>query len=142
MRRCLKRATDAGSRLFRNNIARAWVGNRVTRFTGPQRIAVQAGDVLVHDARPLHAGLAEGSGDLIGWTRITITPDMVGQTVAIFTSAEIKALRGRATAGQIAWADAVSGAGGLAAIVRTDGDLDNLLRGGGIATQHVDKGQE
>lgn len=142
MRRCLKRATDAGARLFRNNVARAWVGNRVTKFTSPQRVAVQAGDVLVHNARPLHAGLAEGSGDLIGWTRITITPDMVGQTVAIFTSAEIKTARGRASDGQIAWADAVSGAGGLAAIVRTDADLDNILRGGSIATPSVDNRAE
>lgn len=141
MRRCLKRATDAGNRLFRNNVAKAWVGNRVTRFTGPQRIAVQAGDVLVHDARPLHAGLAPGSADLIGWTRITITPDMVGQTVAIFTSAEIKSARGRATEGQLAWADAVAGAGGLSGIVRTDADLDNILRGLSIAAQFVDSGQ-
>lgn len=30
------------------------------------------------------------SSDLIGWTTITITPDMVGRKVAIFTAIEIK----------------------------------------------------
>lgn len=30
------------------------------------------------------------SGDLVGWTRVTITPEMVGKTVAIFTVAEVK----------------------------------------------------
>lgn len=30
------------------------------------------------------------SSDLIGFTRVTITPDMVGRTVAIFTAVEVK----------------------------------------------------
>ena len=31
------------------------------------------------------------SSDLIGFTRIVVTPDMVGRTVAIFTAVEVKA---------------------------------------------------
>jgi hypothetical protein len=34
--------------------------------------------------RPVTFGLAVGSADLIGWTTRTITPDMVGQQVAVF----------------------------------------------------------
>lgn len=30
------------------------------------------------------------SGDLVGWTKVTITPEMVGKTVAIFTVVEVK----------------------------------------------------
>lgn len=30
------------------------------------------------------------SGDYIGWTRVVITPEMVGKTVSIFTNAEVK----------------------------------------------------
>lgn len=129
MRRCMKRATDAGARLFRNNVARAWVGNRVEKFNGPQNVHVEPGDVVIRNARPLHAGLAEGSGDLIGWVPVEVTPDMVGQTVAVFASVETKTARGRATAGQKAWASAVDGAGGRAGIARTDADLDNILSG-------------
>ena len=34
--------------------------------------------------------MPEGMPDLIGWTETEITPDMVGQRVAIFTGIEIK----------------------------------------------------
>lgn len=30
------------------------------------------------------------SGDLVGWTTITITPEMVGKQVAVFTNVEVK----------------------------------------------------
>jgi hypothetical protein len=45
--------------------------------------------------RPVQFGLARGSADLIGWRTITITPEMVGQRVAIFTSIEVKTESGR-----------------------------------------------
>lgn len=118
MRRCMKRATDAGGRLFRNNVGNGWVG-RMSRN--------RDGSITISDPRPLHAGLAVGSGDLIGWMPVEITPEMVGQTVAIFTSVETKGARGRASQGQIVWADAVSRAGGISGIAKTDTDLDNIL---------------
>jgi hypothetical protein len=40
--------------------------------------------------RPVQFGLARGSADLIGLRTVTITPDMVGQQVAVFTSIEVK----------------------------------------------------
>ena len=45
--------------------------------------------------RPVSFGLARGSSDLIGYRTITITPDMVGQQVAVFTSIDVKAPTGR-----------------------------------------------
>jgi len=31
------------------------------------------------------------SGDYVGWTPVTITPEMVGKTIAVFTNIEVKA---------------------------------------------------
>ena len=45
--------------------------------------------------RPVQFGLARGSADLIGYRTVTITPEMVGQRVAIFTSLEVKTPTGR-----------------------------------------------
>ena len=35
-------------------------------------------------------GVGEGGGDLIGWKPVRITEDMVGDTLAIFASVEVK----------------------------------------------------
>ena len=67
-------------RLFRNNTGRGWVG----------KTNHKNGNVFIENARPLNAGLTKGSSDLIGWTSIEITPDMVGKKVAIFTAIEAK----------------------------------------------------
>lgn len=59
------------------------------------------------------------SADLIGWRRVVVTPDMVGQTLAVFTSYEVKYEGWRYTgagreSAQKAWADLVTLAGGYA----------------------------
>jgi hypothetical protein len=66
--------------------------------------------------RPVQFGLARGSADLIGWRTITITPEMVGQRVAIFTSIEVKTTTGHLTPAQQAWMGTVRGAGGIAGV--------------------------
>jgi hypothetical protein len=40
--------------------------------------------------RCIRTGLCKGSSDLIGYTKKTITPDMVGKQIAIFTAIEVK----------------------------------------------------
>jgi hypothetical protein len=55
------------------------------------------------NGRPVSFGLCKGSADLIGWTTRTITADMVGQQVAVFTSIEVKALTGRLRPEQKLW---------------------------------------
>lgn len=119
MRRCLKRATDLGARLFRVNVGRAWVGD--AERAGPDT-------VILRNARPFKAGVP-GMSDLIGWVPVAITPEMVGQTVAVYTAVETKAPRGRATDEQKAFIQVVSAAGGRAGIARTDDDLHNILMG-------------
>lgn len=67
-------------------------------------------------------GLCEGSSDLIGYRTITVTPDMVGQKVAVFTAIEVKAPRGRTTPQQEAFLALVTEAGGLAGVARSTSD--------------------
>ena len=77
--------------------------------------------------RPVEFGLARGSADLIGLRTITITPEMVGQQVAVFTSIEVKTAKGRATAEQQNWLQMVRSLGGIAGIARSVQDAQNLL---------------
>ena len=77
--------------------------------------------------RPVSFGLAKGSSDLIGWTTRTITPDMIGQQVAVFTSIEVKTPTGRLRPEQRQWIDAVTAAGGIAGVARSVEDAEQLL---------------
>jgi hypothetical protein len=121
------RATAMGARLFRNNVGMGWVG-RVQRVATPhQIIRLMPGDVVIRQARPLHAGLHKGSSDHIGWTPLTITPEMVGQTVAVFTSIESKTGRAQPTAEQRAWIEAVRAAGGIAGVARAEGEMETVI---------------
>jgi hypothetical protein len=76
-------------KIFRNNVGMGWIGES-KRITTPTTLTLPPGTVIIKNARPLHAGLCEGSSDLIGWTTVTITPEMVGKKVAIFSALEIK----------------------------------------------------
>ena len=78
--------------------------------------------------RPVQFGLARGSADLIGWRSITITPDMVGQQLAVFTSIEVKTPTGRLAPLQANWLDAVQNAGGIAGVARSVCDANEILR--------------
>lgn len=70
---------------------------RLALGTGPSRLWRNNTGAL-KDARGqlVRYGLCPGSSDLIGFRTITITPDMVGQQVAVFTAVEVKD-RGRPT---------------------------------------------
>lgn len=116
----LKAVSGLGARLFRNNVGTGWVGE-----------VQHNGDfVIIRNARPLQAGLCEGSADLIGWTPVTITAEHVGQTVAVFTALEIKTGRQRARPEQQRFLDAVQGAGGIAAVVYGTGDAVRAVKSG------------
>jgi hypothetical protein len=98
-------------RMFRNNVGQGWQGQVVSR---------EMGAVVIQNARPLNAGLCVGSSDLIGWKTVTITPDMVGQQVAVFVAAEVKTAAGRLTGEQTNFLNKVRAAGGLAVVVRDE----------------------
>lgn len=73
-------------------------------------------------------GLCKGSSDLIGWRTVTVTQDMVGQKVAVFTAIEVKD-KGRPTQDQLAFIKAVRDAGGLAGVARGIPEAQAILDG-------------
>lgn len=115
------------TRAFRNSIGLGWVGQS-RRITATETITVHAGDVVIRRARPLHAGLLKGSGDLIGWHTVEIPPEMVGRRVAVFVSLEGKQGSDRSSPEQVHWRNQVAAAGGIAAEVRSPEDALAAIR--------------
>lgn len=79
---------------------------------------------LANDSRALNKVVK--SADLIGGTEVTITPDMVGKTLLVFTSVEVKEEAFNGPIGkeareryeaQVAWANFINNLGGRAYIV-------------------------
>jgi hypothetical protein len=117
--------SKTGSRMFRNNTAMAWTGSRVIRGRYGSMVLPE-GSVLLLDARPLHAGLCVGSSDLIGWTPVTVTPDMVGQRLAVFTAIEVKTPKGKTSPEQTNFIDRVKIDGGIAGVARSANDATQI----------------
>lgn len=121
MRRILLRlSTLRGVVGFRNNVGLGWSG----RLVNHDRIR---NVVTLADARPVKFGLAPGSGDIIGWQKVTITQDMVGKEAALFLSVEVKTGTGRATDQQKHFMRTVNDAGGVAGIVRSEDEAQSLI---------------
>ena len=110
-------------RLFRNNTGQAWQGSKkIFEERNGRRI------LILYDPRPIDAGLCEGSSDLIGWTTVTVTPEMVGQKVAIFTALEVKnEIKSVASAKQINFLTVIRENGGLAGLARSTDEATRLL---------------
>lgn len=68
-------------RMFRINCGMAWIGKIVKRIKNK---------IIIENPRVFH-GAPSGFPDLAGWKTITITSDMIGKKIAIFTGYEIKA---------------------------------------------------
>ena len=99
---------------------------RLTCSTGSTRLfRNNTGTLRDQHGRPVSFGLAKGSADLIGWRTVTITPEMVGTQVAVFTSIEVKTPTGRVKPEQQQWLDAVQAAGGIAGVARS---VEDALR--------------
>jgi hypothetical protein len=107
-------------RIFRNNVGTGWTG----------KVIHQGSRVIIENPRPLHAGLCQGSSDLIGWTTVEVTPEMVGAKVALFTAVEVKTPTGRVSAEQANFIQRVRQAGGIAGEARSEADAIQLLNGG------------
>jgi hypothetical protein len=104
---------------------------RLELSRGPVRLwRNNVGRLLDQNGRMVTFGLCPGSADLIGYSTVTITPDMVGQTVAVFTAVEVKAPRGRVRPEQAAWLEHVRAAGGRAGIARSVSEAAAIAAGG------------
>lgn len=128
------KASQLGARLFRNNVARGWIGS-YERVTRQQNIPVFPGDVVIRQARRLHSGLGVGSCDLIGWTPVKVTEAMLGRELAVFTGIEGKTGKQIATDQQHAFINTVNNMGGIARILRDADNLEAVIkeaRGNGV----------
>lgn len=94
--------------LFRNNSGVAHYGNDVVRYGVPP---------------------TGGGSDLIGWVSKTITPDMVGQKVAVFLAVEIKTDAGKLTAAQGNFIEKINAHGGIAGVARSIEEAEKLVDG-------------
>ncbi len=101
-------------RLWRNNVAQAWVGHTVHRT--PETITLR-------HYRPLHAGLCTGSSDLIGFRRIEIADRAIAQFLGI----EVKSKRGTESPDQIRFRELVNRMGGLAIVARSQEEALDLV---------------
>jgi len=102
---------------------------RIACSTGNTRLfRNNTGTLRDQHGRPVQFGLCKGSADLIGWKRVTVTPEMVGQQVAVFLSIEVKTPTGKLRPEQKQWLDAVQAAGGIAGVARSVSDAEALLQ--------------
>ncbi len=85
------------------------------------------GSLKDEHGRLVQFGLCKGSSDLVGWTTIEITPEMIGQKIAIFTAVEVKTPTGKPTAEQVNFIERVREAGGIAGIARSPEDARNII---------------
>jgi len=105
LRAAMLAISAAGGVVFRNNVGLA----------------------VYPDGTRVRYGLAPGSSDLIGWRSVVITPEMVGQRVAVFVAVEVKTATGRATPQQLNFIQQVQQAGGIAGIVRSADEARGLM---------------
>ncbi len=109
----IRLALANASRLFRNHV----------------------GTIRDENGRVHTFGLIKGSSDLIGWTEMEVTPDMVGQTVSVFTAIEVKSPKGRVSPHQQNFIDRVNASGGIAFVARSaDEAIRSLDNARGRAT--------
>jgi len=126
---CMLALSKLGATVWRNNTGQGWVGTgQAVKIYRAGTASVHAGDVLLRQARPFHAGLCVGSSDLVGHYPVTITPEMVGRTVAVALYPEVKrktALRGE----QQQFLELVLSHGAIAGVVRDEEDCVGLIDG-------------
>lgn len=116
-----------GIRVFRNNTGNAWIGKSYV-VPKAMSINVNKGDVVVYQARFFTAGLCKGSSDIIGFKSVVITPEMVGKTVAIFIAPEVKTATGKISPEQEAFINTVNRFGGIAAIVKSEAEAEEIFK--------------
>ena len=110
------------------NLTRLEAGKR-----GARVFRNQVGHYKLADGRRITSGLMPGSSDLIGWTEIEVTPDMVGRKVAVFTSLECKIPawtpreKDKTWQGQKAWLAAVRDSGGISGVVQAESDVGLII---------------
>lgn len=128
MTEVMKALSALKATIFRSNVGFGWAGNSITRISYKGSFFCNPGDVIVRKASPLHAGLIVGASDLIGWSSKTITPDMVGEKVAVFLAVEVKGPKGKVSKEQANFIDKVNQAGGLAFVAYSKEQAEEIYK--------------
>jgi len=105
LKRVMMEASKLGLRVWRNN----------------------TGALRDQDGRLVRYGLCVGSSDLIGLIPVTITPDMIGQTLAVFTAIEVKAPGKKPTEEQAKFLAAIRKNKGIALLIDDEKKLKSML---------------
>lgn len=110
-------------RIFKNDTGMAYRGNKtIANVNGVKK------PILLNPTE-IHYGLFKGSSDLIGWKITPITEDMIGRNIAVFVALEVKRPdRSHTSDEQHRFIDAIKGSGGIAGIVKSTKDVDELLK--------------
>ena len=107
----------------------AYVQNKIRLAVGSRDVRLfrnNTGALLDMQGRLVKFGLCKGSSDLIGFRSITITPDMVGQKIAVFSAIEVKD-KGKATVEQKNFINIINNAGGYAGVAKNVNDAKKIL---------------
>jgi hypothetical protein len=72
-------------------------------------------------------GLCDGSSDLIGGTRIKITPEMVNREILVFTAVEVKVEKGKKRDDQIHFINFIKQSGGIATFATSSKDVEKCV---------------
>jgi hypothetical protein len=92
----------------------------------------QVGTGTTRDGRFIRFGLHPGSPDLIGWRRVTVTPGMVGQIVAVAVGIEVKTTRGRVSPEQQTFLAHMQAFGALAGVARSADEAQSIVDPGNM----------
>lgn len=124
--------SNVGATLFRNNVGNGLM-IRHTNVEIRQRIidaCTRLAEAKGGSAYRLQFGLCPGSSDLVGFTPVTITPEMVGKTISVFTATEVKFGADRVKQEQSNFINAVRSSGGIGIVARdVDGAIEELRKG-------------
>ena len=118
-KRIMLTVSKLGTRIFRNNVGTAWNG---------KNYATKDGKRVIENAQLIRFGLCKGSSDLIGYTSKTVTPDMVGQKVAVFTAIEVKKKGGKQSPEQINFIKRLNDAGGLGGFAYSEAEAAAIIQ--------------
>ena len=72
-------------------------------------------------------GLGVGIADLVGFTEVMVTEEMVGRRLPIFTAFEVKTSTGRPSVEQEKFIAFIQSKGGISAVVRSRDDIDKEI---------------